>query len=69
MQKSSKYYWWFQFSGWGLLTLLDILINILFGQEVNAQFFEQLAVTIFAGVLSTHLFRNIYTVRAGYIYR
>jgi two-component system LytT family sensor kinase len=58
MQKSSKYYWWFQLVGWGLLTLLDILINILFGQKVNAQFFEQLAVTIFTGVLSTHLFRK-----------
>jgi LytS/YehU family sensor histidine kinase len=58
VQKSSKYYWWFQIGGWGLLTLLDILINILFGQEVNSQFFEQLAVTILTGVLSTHLFRK-----------
>ena len=58
MQHSSKYYWWFQIGGWGLLTLLDILINILFGQQVNAQFFEQLTVTIFAGILTTHFFRK-----------
>ena len=58
MQHSNKYYWWFQIGGWGLLTLLDILINILFGQQVNAHFFEQLTITIFAGVLSTHIFRK-----------
>ncbi|MFI5124950.1 MAG: sensor histidine kinase [Chitinophagales bacterium] len=66
MQKSSKYYWWFQIGGWLLLTLLDILINVLFGQKVNAQFFEQLSVTIFAGILSTHLFRK-YIHRAHWL--
>lgn len=58
MQKSGKYYWWFQIGWWGLLTLLDILINILFGQKINGPFFEQLAVTIFAGMLTTHIFRK-----------
>ncbi len=58
MQKSSKYYWWFQIGGWGFLALMSILLNILFNQKVNAQFFEQLLVMMFANIFSTHLFRE-----------
>lgn len=66
MQKSSKYYWWFQIGGWLLLTLLQILINVLFGQQMNAHFFEQLSVTVFAGILTTHMFR-MYIHRAQWL--
>jgi len=38
MRKSSKYYWWLQIGGWGLLALILILINLLFGQRVDEQF-------------------------------
>ena len=38
MQKTSKYYWWLQFGGWGILALILILINLLFGQRVDEHF-------------------------------
>ena len=42
MQKTSKYYWWFQIGGWLSLALIMILISILFGQGVDQQFFVAL---------------------------
>jgi sensor histidine kinase YesM len=58
MQKSNKYYWWLQIGGWSFLALVYILVNILFDQKVNAAFFEQLLVMMFANILITHLFRE-----------
>ena len=58
MQKSSKYYWWLQIGGWTLPALMFILLNALADQKVDARLIEQLMVMVFAGIFTTHLFRE-----------
>jgi two-component system, LytTR family, sensor kinase len=65
MQKTNKYYWWFQIGGWLTLTLILILINVLWS-KVDEQFFVTLALQILAGFFATHLFR-ILIRRAGWL--
>ncbi len=66
MQKTSKYYWWLQIGGWGILALILILINVLFGQKVDQQFLIPLCIKVLAGILTTHAFRT-YIHRAGWL--
>jgi two-component system LytT family sensor kinase len=66
MQKSSKYYWWLQFGGWGILALILILINLLFGQQVDEHFLIGLGIKMLAGIFTTHLFR-LYIHHAGWL--
>src|ERR1700722_19776100 len=66
MQKTSKYYWWLQIGGWGILALILILINLLFGQRVDEHFLIGLAIKMLVGILTTHLFR-LYIHRAGWL--
>ena len=66
MRKSSKYYWWLQIGGWGLLALILILINLLFGQRVDEQFLVGVLVKVLVGNLVTHLFR-IYIHYSGWL--
>ena len=65
MQKTNKYYWWFQIGGWLSLALVLILMNVLFG-KVDQQFFAALIIQILAGIIVTHLFR-IFIRRAGWL--
>jgi len=65
MHKTSKYYWWLQIGGWGILTLILILINVLFS-KVDQQFFVALCIQMLASIFSTHLFR-IFIQRAGWL--
>src|SRR5450432_53631 len=58
MQKTSKYYWWFQVGGWGMLALLIILISVLAGQRVDQQFLVGLCLKILTGIFITHVFRT-----------
>lgn len=58
MQKSGKYYWWLQLGGWVLPAIMFILLDALSDQKVNARLIEQLLVMVFAGVFTTHLFRE-----------
>ncbi len=58
MQKSSKYYWWLQLGGWVLPAIMFILVDSLSDQKVNARLIEQLLVMVFAGIFTTHLFRE-----------
>jgi len=64
MQKTSKYYWWLQVGGWGILALMIILINVISGQRVNEQFLIPLLIKMLIGIFVTHLFR-IYIHRTG----
>ncbi len=66
MQKTSKYYWWLQIGGWGILGLFLILINLLIGQRVDEHFLIGLAIKMLVGILTTHLFR-LYIHRAGWL--
>jgi two-component system, LytTR family, sensor kinase len=66
MQKTSTYYWWLQIGGWGMLALIMILINVLFGQRVDQQFLISLSLKVLVGIFTTHLFR-IYIHRAGWL--
>jgi two-component system LytT family sensor kinase len=66
MQKTSKYYWWLQIGGWGILALILILINLLFGQRVDEHFLIGLGIKMLVGIFTTHLFR-LYIHRAGWL--
>ena len=66
MQKTSKYYWWFQIGGWGMLAVLLILINILFKQRIDLQFHLTIWILVLSGILATHLFR-FYIQRFGWM--
>ena len=57
MQKRNRYYWLLQLSGWGLLALMFVLVYEFSDQRVDARLIEQLAVLIFSGIVTTHLFR------------
>ncbi len=57
MEKTSKYYWWLQIGGWGILALMSILINILFRQRVDQELLIPLCIKVLAGIGTTHLFR------------
>ncbi len=65
MQKTSKYYWWLQIGGWGILALILLFINILFG-KVDEQFIIALCVQMLAGIFSTHLLR-LYIQNKGWL--
>ncbi len=66
MQKTSKYYWWLQFGGWGVLAPILILINLLSGLRVDEHFLIGVAIKILAGIFITHLFR-LYIHRMGWL--
>jgi two-component system, LytTR family, sensor kinase len=66
MNKTSKYYWWLQIGGWGLLALIIILVSILFGQGVDQQFLVALGLKVLVGIFTTHLFR-ICIQQAGWL--
>jgi LytS/YehU family sensor histidine kinase len=65
MQKTNKYYWWFQIGGWLTVALILILINVLWS-NVDKQFFVALALQILVGIFATHLFR-IFIRRLGWL--
>jgi two-component system LytT family sensor kinase len=58
-KNSTKYYWWCQFGGWGVLALFWILFTLTFDQKVTVVVFQRLALMIFSGILVTHLFRLV----------
>ncbi|HVY74445.1 MAG TPA: histidine kinase [Puia sp.] len=58
MPRSNKYYWWLQLGGWSFFALMNILVSILFRQEVTPHYLEQILIMMCANILSTHLFRE-----------
>ena len=65
MQKTNKYYWWFQIGGWLSVALIQILITVLWS-NVDQQFFVALGLQILVGIFATHLFR-IFIRRSGWL--
>src|SRR5580765_160140 len=66
MHKTSKYYWWLQIGGWGILALILILYWVLLGQRVDQQYLIPLCIKVLAGIFTTHFFR-LYIHQAGWL--
>jgi two-component system LytT family sensor kinase len=66
MHKTSKYYWWLQIGGWGILALILILYWVLLGQRVDQQYLIPLCIKVLAGIFTTHLFR-LFIHRAAWL--
>ncbi len=66
MHKTSKYYWWLQIGGWGILALILILYWVLLGQRVDQQYLIPLCIKVLAGIFTTHFFR-LYIIQAGWL--
>jgi two-component system LytT family sensor kinase len=63
----SRYYWWCQVSGWGFLALVMVLFSSsFFDQKITSKLIGFLAVIVFAGILTTHLFREVIR-RSGWL--
>ena len=58
-KNSTKYYWWCQFGGWGVLALFWLLLSFTFDQKVTGTNIQRLVLMIFSGILVTHLFRLV----------
>ncbi len=58
LNKSSKYYWFCQVAGWGVVTLTMIFFAFTFEKELTNRFFLRLLLTFFSGIFITHLLRN-----------
>lgn len=55
----TRYYWWCQIGGWGFLALISILTASIFNQEFSRNFFAQIGIIVFFGILTTHWFRFV----------
>jgi sensor histidine kinase YesM len=66
MYKTSKYYWWLQIGGWGILALILILYWVLLGQRVDLQYLIPLCIKVLTGIFTTHFFR-LYIQQAGWL--
>lgn len=58
LNKSSKYYWFCQIAGWGVVTLSMIFFAYTFEKELTNRFFFRLLLLFFSGIFATHLLRN-----------
>jgi two-component system LytT family sensor kinase len=56
-KKSTKYYWWCQFGGWAFVAVTMIFFASTFDRKIDSKFLERIAVIVFSGILTTHLFR------------
>ncbi|HEY4966867.1 MAG TPA: histidine kinase [Puia sp.] len=65
MQKTNKYYWWFQIGGWLSIALIQVLVTLLWS-KVDEQFFVALGLQILVGIFATHIFR-IFIRRSGWL--
>lgn len=57
-KNSSRYYWWCQISGWGLVVLMFTLLQFFYEKPVTGLFIVQQALIVFPGIGATHLFRQ-----------
>src|ERR1700733_10788291 len=55
----SKYYWWCQVGGWGLVGLSMFFFAHTFEQQVSPLYIAKIFNLIAGGILSTHLLRAI----------
>src|SRR5882672_8682383 len=57
LRKISRYYWYCQIGGWGLLSLLFIILNLIHNSYGMVKLIEKITVLFFSCLLSTHMLR------------
>src|SRR5260370_20747639 len=65
-KNTSRYYWLCQISGWSFLGLVMVLFSSTFNQEITRKLIGFLAVVVVAGILTTHIFREVIR-RSGWL--
>lgn len=66
-KNANRYYWLCQISGWGFMALVMVLFSsTILDQKITDKLIEFLAAIIFAGILTTHLFREVLR-RSGWL--
>src|ERR1700761_3761287 len=58
-KNGSNYYWWCQIGGWGSLALVLVLNSSVSEQNITHYQVEIMAITVFTGILVTHIFREV----------
>ena len=57
--KNYKYYWWCQLAGWGFVWLSMIFFAYTFDQKLTLVWLKRISLVPFAGILTTHLLREV----------
>src|SRR4029079_1347808 len=59
LRKNYKYYWWCQLAGWGFVWLSMIFFAYTFDQKLTLVWLKRISLVPFAGILTTHLLREV----------
>lgn len=59
MRSRSALYWWCQLGGWLFYGLTMVFFAFIFENRFNNIFYPRLAITIFSGIIFTHLLREM----------
>jgi sensor histidine kinase YesM len=59
LRKNQKYYWWCQIAGWGFVWISMIFFAYTFDQKVTNVFLKRITLVPFAGIVATHLLREV----------
>jgi len=65
-KNANRYYWWCQISGWGFLALVMVLFSSTLDQKITQKLVGFLVIFVFAGILTTHIFREVIR-RSGWL--
>ena len=57
-KNTTKYYWWCQIAGWGIVGLSSVFFAINFG-KITTKYVMVLMFVVVSGILITHLFREV----------
>ena len=55
----SGYYWCCQIMGWGLLSIMFIILNLISNSYGSVKLMEKMIALFFSGITTTHIFRNV----------
>jgi two-component system LytT family sensor kinase len=58
-KNTSRYYWWFQIGGWGLVGLSMLFFAHTFEQQVSYYYLARILIVTVVGIISTHLLRAV----------
>ncbi len=53
----TRYYWWCQIGGWGLVGLSNLFFAHIFDREISGIYFVRILTVVASGIISTHLLR------------
>jgi two-component system LytT family sensor kinase len=65
-KNASRYYWWCQLGGWVFLGFFLIFMYSTYDQKMTGKMVEHVSVVVFAGILATHMFREVLR-RSGWL--